>query len=191
MRTFLRSFALTIALFCAATFLASVAHSATITVINLDGPGEGFNDPTPAAPVGGNPGTTRGAQAFYVFQHAANIWASLLPSTVEIRIEANFDSLDCDSVSGVLGSAAPNSIHSDFPNAPYPMTWYHQALANKLSGEDQDPSADIGITFNSAIGRPNCIRQGWYFGVDGKEGGQIELLPVVLHNFGNSISLLV
>jgi len=68
--------------------LAGAAHAATITVINLDGPGEGFNDPTPAAPVGGNPGTTRGAQAFYVFQHAADIWASLLPSAMEIRIEA-------------------------------------------------------------------------------------------------------
>jgi hypothetical protein len=33
--------------------------SAHITVVNVDGPNEGFNDPTPAAPVGGNPGTTK------------------------------------------------------------------------------------------------------------------------------------
>ena len=90
-------------------------------------------------------------------------------------------------ISTVLGSAGPNTTHSDFPNAPYPMTWYHQALANKLAGEDLDPSADIGITFNSAIGRPNCIRVGWYFGVDGNEGNQIELLPVVLHEMGHGL----
>ena len=31
---------------------------ARVVVINVDGPGEGFNDPTAAAPVGGNVGTT-------------------------------------------------------------------------------------------------------------------------------------
>ena len=29
--------------------------NATITILNADGANEGFNDPTPAAPVGGNP----------------------------------------------------------------------------------------------------------------------------------------
>src|SRR2546422_4244468 len=36
-------------------FVAAVTRAATITIVNLDGPGEGFNDPTPVAPVGGNP----------------------------------------------------------------------------------------------------------------------------------------
>ena len=36
---------------------AGATHAATITIVNLDDPGEGFNDPTPVAPVGGNPGT--------------------------------------------------------------------------------------------------------------------------------------
>src|SRR5436189_223494 len=34
------------------------ASAATITIVDLDGPGEGFNDTTPVDPVGGNPGTT-------------------------------------------------------------------------------------------------------------------------------------
>ena len=42
--------------------LALDTRAATITVVNMDGAGEGFNDPTPVAPVGGNPGTTLGAQ---------------------------------------------------------------------------------------------------------------------------------
>src|SRR5262249_60190992 len=45
----------TLALFSAA-FVPTVTRAATITIINNDGAGEGFNDPTPAAPVGGNPG---------------------------------------------------------------------------------------------------------------------------------------
>ena len=35
---------------------------ATITINDVDGPGEGFNDPTAATPVGGNSGTTIGQQ---------------------------------------------------------------------------------------------------------------------------------
>src|SRR5262245_66578981 len=46
------------------------AHAASVTVISYDGAGEGFNDPTPIAPVGGNPGTTIGAQRFNAFQYA-------------------------------------------------------------------------------------------------------------------------
>ena len=32
--------------------------AATFTIVNLDGAGEGFNEATPAAPVGGNTGIT-------------------------------------------------------------------------------------------------------------------------------------
>jgi hypothetical protein len=37
-----------------------VSTAATIVIVNNDGAGEGFNDPTPVAPVGGNPGVTLG-----------------------------------------------------------------------------------------------------------------------------------
>ncbi|MBL8112833.1 MAG: peptidase, partial [Acidobacteria bacterium] len=40
----------------------SAAPAATITIINADPAGVGFNDPTPAAPVGGNMGMTIGEQ---------------------------------------------------------------------------------------------------------------------------------
>src|SRR5882672_3769119 len=81
-------------------------QTATVTVINLDGPGEGFNDPSPADPAstaGGNSGTTLGEQRLIAFQRAANIWGSFLSSPVEIRIDANFDPLSCTNVSAVLG----------------------------------------------------------------------------------------
>jgi hypothetical protein len=170
-------------------FAGRLAWGTTITIVNLDGPGEGFNDPTPVAPVGGNPGTTVGAQRLYVFQYAANVWAHVVQSPVEILVDSNFDPLDCDGSSAVLGSAGPNTIHSDFDGAQRPMTWYHQALANRLSGVDQDPTtSDIGATFNSDIGKPECFPLPWYYGVDGNEGiSAVELLPVVIHELGHGL----
>ena len=43
-------------------FASAGAQAVTITVDNADPPGVGLNDPTPVAPVGGNPGMTLGDQ---------------------------------------------------------------------------------------------------------------------------------
>ena len=169
----------------------SPARGATITIVNNDGPGEGFNDPTPVAPVGGNPGTTRGAQRLNVFNQAAAIWGSILSSNVTIQVVAQFDPQFCTSTSAVLGSAGPETVHSDFPGAEFAGTWYAQALANKLSGSDQDPSADIDATFNSDVDNSTCLGSvDWYYGLDGNEGGNVELLPVVLHEIGHGLGFL-
>ena len=98
----------TILLVLAALLLAaaSPAAAATITIVNVDGPNEGFNDPTPVAPVGGNPGTTRGQQRLNVFERAAQIWGAILPSAVEIRVESKFDPLFCSTTSGVFAACS-------------------------------------------------------------------------------------
>jgi len=167
--------------------LSARGHAATITIVNLDGPNEGFNDPTPATPVGGNPGTTIGQQRLFVFNHAAQIWGSILPSAVEIRINAQFDPQTCDASGAVLGATSAGSSHRDFPNAPFPNTWYQQALANRLAGVDLNPGVnDMDITFNSNLCQPGCPFC-WYYGVDGNEGPLIELLPVVLHEMGHGL----
>ena len=57
-----------------------VTDAALVTVINGDGAGEGFNDPTPVTPVGGNTGTTRGAQRLLALQYAAEQWGAVLRS---------------------------------------------------------------------------------------------------------------
>src|SRR5262245_31900077 len=79
--------------------------AATITILNNDAAGEGFNDPTAAAPVGGNTGTTLGQQRLNAFQAAANIWGATITSSVTIVIRANFDPLTCTATSATLGSA--------------------------------------------------------------------------------------
>lgn len=166
------------------------AFATTITIVNGDGPGEGFNDTTPVDPIGGNSGSTLGAQRLQVFRYAASIWAADIDSSVEIKVEAKFDPLSCNSSSAVLGSAGTTTVHRDFSGAPLSATWYPQALANALSGADLDSSnPDLGATFNSAIdNNNNCLTNtGWYLGLDGNAGSNIDLADVVIHEIGHGL----
>ncbi|HEY6195216.1 MAG TPA: PA domain-containing protein [Candidatus Eisenbacteria bacterium] len=186
MRTLLRTLG-TAALLAA---LASPAFaSATINIINLDGAGEGFNDATPAAPVGGNPGTTIGQQRLNCFTHAAAIWAGILTSAVPINIQAQFNPLTCNATSAVLGAAGPITVTANDPSFEFQGYWYHQALANKEKGSDTDPADnDINAQFNSNLGQTGCLTgSGWYYGFDHNEGALIDLLDVLLHEFGHGL----
>jgi len=169
---------------------ASARPAVVITILNNDGPGEGFNDPTPAAPVGGNPGVTVGQQRLNVFNHAAAIWSAQLSSTVTIIVRAQFDPQTCNATQAVLGSAGATEVFANFPGAPLANTWYPVALANSLAGADLSPANfDINATFNSNLnGQVGCLGGiGWYLGFDGNEGANIELLPVVLHELGHGL----
>ncbi|MCP4571613.1 MAG: T9SS type A sorting domain-containing protein [bacterium] len=171
-------------------FAATTAPAATLIVINSDGAGEGFNDTTPATPVGGNTGTTVGQQRLNLFQHAADIWGGLIDSDVTIRVTATFDPLSCDASGAVLGAAGPVTVYRDFTGAEWPGTWYHVALANKRYGSDLAAgNDDIRAQFNSSIDNNNNCLSGtnWYYGFDGNEGTDVELLPVLLHEFGHGL----
>jgi hypothetical protein len=120
------------------------AGPAQFVIVNINPPGVGFNDPSPATPVGGNTGTTLGQQRLIAFEHAAAIWSARLDSNVPIRIRAQFTPL----AAGVLGSASPVSVSANFPNAPLANTWYQaaqlQARAATLQtfvGSHQVPTA--------------------------------------------------
>jgi hypothetical protein len=173
---------------------ASTSQAATITVVNVDDPGEGFNDPTPVAPLNSNSATTLGAQRLAVFQRAAQQWGALLTSDVEIQVRAAFNPLTCSGTSAVLGSAGARTVHRDFPNAPQPDTWYSQALANSLAGEDLDPAVeDINTQFNSDIDNGTCLTgtTGWYYGLDPEldppPADRTPLLPVVFHELAHGL----
>lgn len=185
-RSFLASLPLAFAL-VAAEPVSSLA--ATITIINQDGAGEGFNDPTAVAPVGGNPGTTLGQQRLNVFQQAANIWGAILPSSVTILVQAQFNALSCNATSAVLGSAGTIQVVRDFGGAEFAGTWYHTALANKLAGSDLQPGVnDINAQFNSNLGQAGCLTGVFfYYGFDHNEGANIDLLAVVLHELGHGL----
>jgi hypothetical protein len=138
--------------------------------------------------VGGNPGTTLGAQRLYIFQYAADIWSRVLPSSVTIVVRAQFAAQTCTATSATLGSAGTTTIHANFAGAPLANYWYNQALANKYFGSDLSVQPDINATFNLSIDA-GCFGPGqvWYYGTDGLEGTNIELLPVVLHEIGHGL----
>lgn len=175
------------------SLLPSSVNAATVTVVNLDSQGEGFNDTTPASPVGGNSGTTIGQQRTIAFQHAANIWGSHLQSAVPIRVGGQFDPLSCTASSGTLGSAGPTSANRDFVGAPVAGTWYPIALANALAGVDFLPNGNhISARFSSNIGTQGCMESsGWYYGLDASPpAGKIDFVSVLLHELGHGLGFL-
>ena len=178
-----------LALSCGA--LAGAHAAAVITIVNLNEPGVGFNDPTPAAPLGGNAGTTLGQQRLIAFQHAADVWGATLTSSVPVRVGAAFVPLSCTADTAVLGSAGANEIFADFPNAPPPATWYPSALASKLAGSDATTPdmPHIVSRFNARLGLfPDCMPgAGFYLGLDNNHGDKIDLVTVLLHELGHGL----
>ena len=194
MRTLLRRSLASAALL--AVLAGSASAAATIVIINMDSPGEGFNDPTAAAAVGGNNGLTVGQQRLNCFQEAANIWGMRIDSPVTIQIQAAFNPLTCNATSAVLGSAGPRFVEANEPAFEFQNVWYHEALACKQAGIDLTPGspppaetgADISAQFNSNLGNVGCLTgSGWYYGFDHNEGTKIDLLAVLLHEFAHGL----
>ena len=178
----------------AALLLPALLPAATLTIVNANAANTGFNDPTPATPVGGNTGTTLGAQRLIAFQYAADLWGALLTSSVEIRVQASFIALDCTADSGTLGSTSSIQLVEDFPGAQFPATWYPTALANRRAGVDLLPGSpdtsndDIRSKFNSSLGMTNCLTgTHWYYGLDNNHGNDVDLVTVVLHELAHGL----
>ncbi len=165
---------------------ASVAppNRAQLIIVNGDAPNQGLNDPTPVAPVGGNPGTTLGQQRLFVLQRAADIWGAALQSPVPIRVQVQFIDTDEGFLAAagttafalVLGGSNPNIV----PNTVYPY-----ALTNRLFGIDvfpaNPPNPQIGVVVNNAV-------DNFYNGIDNNAPvGQPDFLTVILHEFAHGL----
>ncbi|QOY88933.1 PA domain-containing protein [Paludibaculum fermentans] len=176
-----------LALATLAPFVVNAA--ATIVIVNFDDPGVGFNDPTPVAAVGGNPGTTLGQQRLLAFQAAANKWGATLTSNVIITVAAYWDHLSCNSSGAVLGSAGATEVFADFPGAILAGHWYGKALTNKLYGADGDPGVpDIVAGFNIDLGKTGCLDGTFfYLGLDGNHGANVDLVTVLEHEFAHGL----
>src|SRR5215468_3081861 len=158
----------------------ALSAAATITIVNNDPAGVGFNDPTPVAPVGGNTGTTLGQQRLIAFQTAANIWGATINSVPTIVILSTFEPLTCTATSAVLGSAGPIEVFRDFTGAPFPGTWYNHATGSAIFGANLDPAtAGIRARFNSNLGQAGCLTgTPFYLGLDNNHGAAVDLLTV-------------
>ena len=181
---------------------ANARAAATVLIVNGNAVGEGFNDPTPVAPVGGNNGTTLGDQRLRAFQTAADTWGATIDSPVVIRILATFESQTCTATSAVLGSAGSRFLYANFPSTglypgPVQNLLYGGALADKVAGFEIDPfesdnvtpRADIRARFNSNLnGDAACLGgRKFYLGFDANHGNDIDLVAVLLHEFAHGL----
>ncbi len=112
-------------------------------------------------------------EAEAAFQRAVDMWSALLITTVPIRIEAAFVSLE----TGVLGGAGPEGWRSV---AAIPF-WLPLALFDQLAERDLDPGdADISATFSND--------SDWYFGLDGRPGDdEFDFVSVVFHELAHGL----
>jgi hypothetical protein len=115
------------------------------------------------------------------FQHAVDIWASLIESNVTINVTANWQPLSA----GVLGSAIWGSVHANFPGAQRVNTWYPAALAEKMANHQLNDAStpDIVANFNSNFN--------WYLNTSGSPStGQYDFITVVLHELGHGLGFV-
>jgi len=176
-------------------FLAAMpllAGTGKVVIINSDSAGIGFNDPTPATPVGGNSGTTLGQQRLNVFLAAAQTWEANLDTNVDVRVRANFAPISgCTETEGVLGQASPLDWRHDSDGVPKANVWYPIALANKFANRDLAPTSDdIFIRFNADVDKSTCLgATSFYYGLDGNHGTDYDLFVVVLHEMGHGFGI--
>ncbi len=161
----------------AITALAPAAIPVNITY--ADPAGFGFRDPS------------LGVQRRNAFETALQTWTNQLQGSVPLAVQARFEAMGGDSFSAVLAYAGPVSAARDFPNAR-PSTWYVSALANQLAGYDVDPgSADIEVVINSDVDNTVVLGDvGFYYGVDGNAGGNVDFRTTILHELGHGLGFI-
>ena len=120
-------------------------------------------------------------QAQAAFQYAVDIWASLLVSSVPVRIQANWTTQD----RGILGSAGPTEIRVGSDGTQKANGIYAIALAEKIARRqlNHPDSADISADFNK--------NNNWYYGTDANPPtGQTDLVSVVLHEICHGLGFI-
>lgn len=158
----------------------NLLRGAEFVFVNGDGPGEGLNDPTAVAPVGGNAGTTVGAQRLAALEKVGEIWGRYLVSAVPIRVEVEFDPLG----GSTLAAAGPVSTEANFTNAPLAGTLYTVAQANSLAESDLRPTLnDITVTVNS--------NADFYLGFNQDfDAAGSNFVDVLLHELGHGLGFI-
>ena len=165
-------------------FFFGQSFGATFVINNLDGPGEGFNDPV------------LGSDRFNAITYAANLWGNCILNAFPdetITIDARMDPMGGSETQAVLGSSSPKTFYSNFGSSDPAFvsdTWYADALANHLHGSDiNSGAAEIAMTFNSDVDNSTVLgQQDWYYGTDGNVGGDIDFVTVVLHEIGHGLN---
>ncbi len=95
------------------------------------------------------------AQQQAAFDHAMALWEPILNSAIPIKVNARLQ-----NIPGFVSVPIPNMIRN-FPGAPQQDVWYCTALANALTGVEQNVGeTDIEFFVSSSAAN------NWYYGLD-------------------------
>lgn len=116
------------------------------------------------------------------FTYAANVWGTMLNSSVPTVISACWANM---GTGGVLGHGGARSYHMDFSGAPLAGTYYPVAIANALHGSDLNGSdEEIVIAYNAQF-------TDWYFGTDGAcPSDKIDFCEVIMHEMCHGLGFI-
>ena len=150
------------------SFRQDAPATATFTINYLEG----------VTNIGGDYCNTWPAAAKTAFTYAANVWGTLINSSIPIEIDACWTDLP----TGVLGYSGSDAYYRNFTGAPQANTWFAVSLANALSGSDlngADPDMHIAYsrTFN------------WHYDPSTTPpGDKYDFATVVLHEIGHGLN---
>lgn len=117
--------------------------------------------------------------AITAMEMAADIWSSVISSSVPINMEIVFSS---NMPAGALAGTLPGTIYMIYNHGHLEPLAYHVAAAEKITGrelnEPDDP--DIIITFNRTVN--------WYYGTDGNPSSlQQDFVSVAMHEMAHGL----
>lgn len=120
-------------------------------------------------------------EAKAAFTYAAQVWGSLVHSTVPITINACWGNL---SPADMLGHGGASKFLRNFNGAPATDTFFPVSLANARAAADLYPVEEkIIIAYNA--------RQPWYFGTDGNcPVGKYDFASVIMHEICHGLGFL-
>jgi len=156
-----------------------------------------WNDPTPAVPVGGNPGTTLGQQRRNAMLYAAEQLSQQMRSPVPIAIDACWDNLGTGN-SVTLAQAGPRNVISDIPAMPRKHTWYVDGPTARLGGTSlcrilsSDCSvAQIRATFNNQVDTAGALGAlSFYYGYQAIGGSSPDFITVGTHEITHGLGFI-
>ena len=125
-----------------------------------------------------------------LYNAAAAFWGNLIESDIAINIEGQVNPLTCTTGGAVLASAGALTVLRDFPNEDFAASWYAMALANKLTGADNDAGNDLAFRANTSVinGPTAGCPFKFYLGLDGlTPPTEIDLFTTMLHEIGHGL----
>ena len=164
--------------------IVPVSTAAPALVVNID-----YKDNNTPSLEEGFFDLTLGAARRAAFERALEIWTTQLDGTVELEINAQFNSLASINILGAAGTESYSANLSGLGN----VVWYPAALASQLHGSSL-PAIDgpflgfhMSAEFNSDRDTLALGAGRWYYGLDGNPPGtDKDFVTVALHELGHA-----